>query len=381
MNVLIVVNNLYSTGNGVSVAASRTVQYLREAGAVVRVLSCKNPAKDGPAPDYALPRVHNPISDFFKKTTGFYPAAINNAVIRDAVRWADVIYLAEPFTLQRRVIDIAEEEEKPVTAAYNLHPENITAYVKMQKNRLLNAWILRIWKKKVYNRCAAIVCPNEETKEFLEKKGFKPEITVIPSGCMPVDRITPEVPFEKKQSLFYIVSTGRLAVEKDQITLLRAMTHSKHHARIKLIFAGKGPCLKQLKDTAEKLRQSGAIMREPLFGFYTPEKLKGIYEIADLYVHCAFIEVEGLACMEAVQNGLVPVIAKGRKTAATKFAMSPYSTFPAHDAKELAKCIDYWIEHEDERKALAKRYKEEQVLCDCMGTARTMVEMFEKVIK
>ena len=142
MNVLIVVNNLYSTGNGVSVAASRTVQYLREAGAVVRVLSCRNPAKDGPAPDYALPRVHNPISDFFKKTTGFYPAAINNAVIRDAVRWADVIYLAEPFTLQRRVIDIAEEEEKPVAAAYNLHPENITAYVKMQKNRLLNAWIL-----------------------------------------------------------------------------------------------------------------------------------------------------------------------------------------------------------------------------------------------
>ncbi|MBP5184766.1 MAG: glycosyltransferase [Lachnospiraceae bacterium] len=379
MKILVVVNNLYSNGNGVSVSASRAVQYLKEAGADVRVLSCKNPAKDGPAPDYALPRLHNPISDFFKKKSGFYPAAINNAVIREAVRWADVVQLEEPFGLQKRVCEIAEEEGKPVTASYNIHPENITAYVKMHGNALVNALLFRNWKKNVYDRCAAVRCPNEETKEFLEKKGIKAKLFVIPNGCPPADAPF-ELPFEKKQSLFYIVSSGRLSVEKDQVTLLKAMQYSKHHARIKLVFAGKGPCLGALKDTAEALRRSGAVMREPLFGFFTPEQLKGLYSLADLYVHCAFVEVEGLACMEAISNGVVPVIAKGKKTAASRLAVAEHGTFPAHSAKELAECIDYWIEHEDERKALSEKLKADFKPQDCKQTAEEMIALFRYVI-
>lgn len=376
MNVLIVVNNLNSMGNGIALSVSKLAEALKDSGMNIRVLACRNAAKDGPSPDYQLPRRRDFFADFFKKNSGYYPAAATKSVIRDAVRWADVVHLAEPFTLQERVCDIAEAEGKPLTASYNIHPENITALVRMQGFSLLNALVVKFWNRRVYNRCRYVMCPNENIREFLEKKKVKAELAVVEGGTLEISADAVQYPLEKKPSLFYIVSTGRLSVEKSQETLLLAMEHSKHKARIKLIFAGKGPKLKALKDTAENLRRSGAIMREPLFRDFTLEELKGIYSIADLYVDTSFAEADYTVCADAVSNGIVPVIAEGKRTAATKLALNPMSLFPAGDARKLAKCIDYWYEHEEERRDEALKYKNTVQVTDIRETAKKMREIF-----
>ena len=68
------------------------------------------------------------------------------------------------------------------------------------------------------------------------------------------------------------------------------------------------------------------------------------------------MEVEGLSCVEAIKEGLVPIIAKGPVTAAWQFALDERSIFPESDAKALAARIDWWIEHPQERIQMGGRY-------------------------
>ena len=58
MKILFVVNNYYASGNGLSASARRTVEYLREAGEEVRVLSGRNHEAETPQPDYVLADFH-----------------------------------------------------------------------------------------------------------------------------------------------------------------------------------------------------------------------------------------------------------------------------------------------------------------------------------
>ena len=61
MKILFVLNNFYTTGNGLAASARRTVAALKEAGADVRVLSGPNHDPQGPQPDYALKDFYFPL--------------------------------------------------------------------------------------------------------------------------------------------------------------------------------------------------------------------------------------------------------------------------------------------------------------------------------
>ena len=60
--------------------------------------------------------------------------------------------------------------------------------------------------------------------------------------------------------------------------------------------------------------------------------------------------------MEAIQIGIVPIIAEGKHTATSQFALSEQSKFKERDPKDLASKIDYWLDRPQERKAEAKKY-------------------------
>ena len=49
------------------------------------------------------------------------------------------------------------------------------------------------------------------------------------------------------------------------------------------------------------------------FGFKTQDELVKALQRAHLYVHAANIEIEAIACIEAIAAGLVPVIANAKR--------------------------------------------------------------------
>ena len=380
MKILFVVNNFYASGNGLSASARRTVQYLREAGQDVRVLSGRNHEAETPQPDYVLSDFHVPVFDGLVQSHGYKFAKTDISLIKEAVGWADVVHLEEPFIIQMVTARIAKSMGVPCTATYHLHPENLFCSINLGDWKFLNYNMLRIWRDFVFNYCTDIQCPTENVMERLEKFGFKSRLHLISNGIIPDVTLRPRDPEEDPARPFLVVCIGRLAVEKDQPTLLEAMRYSKYADRIQLYFAGRGPEADSIREKAHALYQEGVVKYDPIFRFHDRDGLRKLAAEADLYIHCATVEVEGLSALEALQQAVVPVIAEGNLTATSQFALDEHSLFPTKDPEALAACIDYWLDHPVERWEMGWRYAESTEEYDIHKSIDALVDMFRQAV-
>ena len=385
MKVLFVINGYYTKGNGLSGSARRTVKKLKEAGIDVKVLSVRNSDPNGPQPDFVLNDFHIPLFDTLVKKQGYEFSKTDKSVIREAISWADVVHLEEPFFLQYEACKIAKELNKPLTGTYHLHPENLFASVGLDRVHFFNKRTMIIWRDYVFNNCKIIQCPTENVKSRLLRYRFKPELRVISNGLVMEDLLTKTDEDIKNTDIndakYRIITIGRFSAEKDLTTLLKAMKYCRHSQDIRLIFAGRGPKKNKLERMANRLVKRGILKYPPIFGFYTLKELQKLSCSVDLYIHCAYIEVEGLSCMEAIQVGIVPIIAKGRYTATSQFALTDMSTYLSKDPKDLADKIDYWLDHDELRKEEAKKYIGLGNKYNIDYSIQQTIKMFEDALK
>ena len=96
---------------------------------------------------------------------------------------------------------------------------------------------------------------------------------------------------------------------------------------------------------------------------------------ADLYCHPAEVEIESIACLEAIACGLVPVIADSPKSAAKAFALDEKSLFKNKDAEDMARKIDYWVSHPDERADYSRKYLDSGTQFEQQSCMRQMEQM------
>ena len=92
------------------------------------------------------------------------------------------------------------------------------------------------------------------------------------------------------------------------------------------------------------------------------------------------MEVEGLSCLEATREGIVPVIGEGDLIGTSVFALCPESLYPACDSRALAERIDWWIEHPEERNRMAQRYADAARGYDIDDSIAALVKMFQDAI-
>ena len=372
MKVLFVVNNYYASGNGLSASARRTVKYLKEAGVDVRVISGRNHEAPEPQPDYILDDYKVPIFDKLIQAHGYKFADVDRAVMKEALAWADVVHLEEPFIIEWFIANMAHDAGIPVTGTYHLHPENIFFSLGMGNWKLPNQIMMNLWKNLCFNEWKYVQCPTQNVKDRLEANGFKADLRVISNGLVPDACI--RVPHQNQP--FLLICIGRLSGEKSPYTLLEAMKHSSFAKNIQLFFAGKGPEEKKVRKMAKKLYEDGVVAYEPLFDFMDRDGLRNLAAKADLAIHCATIEVEGLSIMEAMQQGVVPIIADGPITGTHQFAIDERSRFAQKDAVELAQKIDWWLSHPAELEAARGAYVEEMKKYSIEYSVRELIKMF-----
>ena len=65
---------------------------------------------------------------------------------------------------------------------------------------------------------------------------------------------------------------------------------------------------------------------------------------------------EGIGCLEAIVCGVVPLISDSRKSATKYYAIDDKSLFRYNSPKDLAKKIDWWIEHPEIKDEYSKKY-------------------------
>ena len=379
MKILIVCNNVYMRGNGVSSAVTSLRERLIDAGMDVRLIACENPEEDGKQPDYALRHFVFPLFEPIIRANGYRYPKLEKEKIREAVAWADVVHLMEGFPLEAATVKMARAMGKPCVGTYHILTENITANLGLRDDPLINRLINQWWRATVYNHCRYVQCPTETVRQHLVANKYTAPMRVISNGIAIHE--TPSISEEPQANPYRILCTGRLSNEKSQRTLIEAMRHSRHAHEIELHFAGNGPKAKKIKKAAHRLVTDGVVQHEPTFGFYTAEELRALARKAYLYVHCARIEVEGLSCLEAIQQGTVPVIAKNRLSATHQFALCEQSLYPGGDARQLARRIDWWIEHPEEHREMSRRYAESVKRYDINDSTRQIIHMYEEALQ
>lgn len=384
MRILFVINNFFLPGNGICSSAQRTVKALRDAGQDVRVLAGPNKLNpDGPQADFPLKEFHFPVFQPIIEAEGFSYAKGDLKIIEEAIRWADVVHLHEMFVLQYKAIKIAKRLGKPIVATFHMFPENILSSLGMGKWRWMNRTLLKLWREHIYNECEYVQCPTEKVLDRLRRYHFKANLVVISNGIVPDSCIRPATPpanYQDPKRPLNVVCISRFAVEKDQPTLIEAMHYSKFAKRIQLHFCGSGPEEKKYKRLARKIYEQGIVGYEPIFSFNTRQELREIAADADLCIHCAKLEVEGLSIMEAMQQGAVPVISEGPYIGTSQFALNKHSVFPAQNPEALAHRIDYWLDHPDERWELGKKYVELMETYDIKHSAEKLTQMYRNAV-
>lgn len=380
MKVLFVCNNAYNPGNGLSVSIHNTIRKLRERGVDACLMAVRNPDPAGHQPDFPLGHFKFPLFEPIIYANGFAYAKIDRKKIAEALRWADIVHVQEAMPLENVVVRMARRMGKPLTGTFHLYPQNVLANLGFPKRNFVNPFLLDNWRGLVFNHCSDLQCPTAVVHDYLTKNHFKARLHVIPNG---ID--IPEEPVKAcavdPSGTVDLLCVGRLSSEKSQSTLLQAMRYSRHAGRIRLVFAGTGPKERYCRRMADALLAEGVLKVPASFGFYTHEELQDLARKSYLYIHCAWVEVEGLSCLEATREGLVPVIPDGDLIGTTVFALCPESRYPVCDSRALAERIDWWIEHPEERNRYAQRYADAARNYNIDRSADLLIGMFRTALE
>lgn len=364
-------NDAPESSKGAAIWASRYVTSLRKRGHEVRVVSTGLPEPN----KYIIKTKVYPLINNIVETNGFRFGRVDEPVVREAFKGADIIHFIMPFKLSYTALKIAQEMDTPVFSAFHCQPENVTYNLGFKNFPVIAEYIYGRYNRLFYKHFDHIHCPTQFIADQLVKHNYKSKLHVISNGIdegfRPIEVERPK----EYEGKFIIGMVGRLAAEKRQDLILRAVAMSKYKDDIQLVFCGQGPKAPKYKRLAMKLGL------KPSFGFYKKDDLLKIINTFDLYVHASEIEIEAIACWEALACGKVPVIANSPNSATRFFALDERSLFENKNPEDLCRKIEYWIEHPKEKNKMSKKYIEKAKNNTLDKSIEKIEKVYEQTIK
>ena len=360
MKILFVIDSFYTTNNGTSISAQRFAGELRKRGHEVKVLCWDTPEyiennlTDG---DFTTKKFHIPVFQPLCDKHDFSFAYNETAIVHRACDWADIVHVFVPFGIEMEAINYCHEIGKPVTAAFHIQPENMTSSVSMGKVEWFNEMFYRSFRRNIYNRVRHVHVPSLFMGRMIADRGYTAKIHVISNGIQ--DAFMEAGEYKKghrnnvqcAKEVFKIMMIGRLSQEKRQDVIINAVKYSKYADRIQLVFAGRGPEYDKYVELGKNLKH------QPQFIYVGRDELIEELLTTDLYVHASDMESEAISCIEAFATGLVPVIVNSEVSATPQFALDGRSLFMPGNPKDLARAIDYWLDHPEERLHMEEQYR------------------------
>ena len=351
MTVTVVCDVLGRENNGTTIAAMNLIRTLKSRGHEVRVV-CADSERRREEGYYVVPTYNLLFLNGYVAKNGVSLARPVKSIIREALTGADEVHIMIPFGLGCAAAKLAKQMGIPISAGFHCQAENFTNHIFLMNSKLANNITYKVFYKKLYRYCDAVHYPTQFICDVFETAAGPTNHYVISNG---VNRIFKKGEAQKPDRFkdkFVILFTGRYSREKSHKVLLKAVSLSAHRDEIGLIFAGDGPQRKNIIEYADELG-----IERPMMNFFTRSELVNIINCADLYVHPAEIEIEAIACLEALSCGKVPVISDSNRSATRYFAIDDKDLFRCNDSADLALKIDYWIEHPKERAERGREYE------------------------
>ena len=377
MKIAIVCDIYGKENNGTAVVTYNLIRFLQGQGHDVRIL-CADQASKGKPNHYVVPNLNfGKYLNAYVAKVGVSLAKPDKTIIREALEGVDAVHIMVPLTLGLATVKIAKKMGLPITAGFHIQAENLTSYFKLNWSKLANKLANRFMYNHLYRYVDAIHYPTQFIRDAFESAiGKETPGYVISNGVHDyVQKRETEKPAELKEKIV-ILTTGRYSTEKNQETLIKAISHSKYKERIQLILGGEG------QNEEHYRRLAAGLPNAPIFKFYSRTEIIDVLNYADMYVHPAIIELEGISCLEAITCGKLTVVSDSKLSATKNFAVDKKCIFHAGDEKDLAYTIDYWLDHPEEMRKCEEKYLRSAIGFDqheCMLRMENMI--FEAAAK
>ena len=259
----------------------------------------------------------------------------NRQKLQQVIKEADLLHVQFPFFLGHGAIAEAKRQNKPVVMSFHVQPENILNNLGLSSRWLTNL-LYRFFIWRFYRRADCVIAPSLFAANLLRDAGLTRPITVLSNGVTesfflaptPVNQMPP----------FHVVSVGRLAKEKRQAQLIQAVAASPFKNDIRLTMAGTGPQQESLVTLAAALGVDAEI------GRVSDERLKTLYQTADVFVQTSAVELEGMSVLEAMAAGCPVLINQSTTSAVPEFVTAPEATYAMNDEQDLRRKLDAMLE-------------------------------------
>ncbi len=374
MIITVVCDVLGEENNGTTIASMNLIRFLQSRGHTVRIL-CADQDKEGKENYYIVPNLSfGKLLDAYIRKVGVTIAKPQEDIVRKAIEGADHVHAMLPFGLGMKATKICKELGISITAGFHMQAENFTSYIKLNGIKPLNKGVYKFIHKHFYKHVDGIHYPTDFIRNVFESTvKQKTNGYVISNGVHSyVQKRESEKPKEYKDKIV-ILTTGRYAREKSQDTLIKAVKLSKHASSIQLILGGQGVKEKHYKKLASSLPVP------PLFKFYSRTEIIDVLNYADMYVHPAEMELEGISCLEAIACGKLTIVSSSPRSATRGFAIDNSCIFKNRNAKDLARVIDFWIDNPQKRKFYEQKYLEQSIVYEQNECMKRMEEMITEV--
>ncbi len=373
MIITLIVDSYAQASNGTTMTTRRFAEVLMQHGHTVKIAAS---TVDNVEPDHAYELGISKIPVLYQvsKSQGFIFAKKNKKVLKEAITGSDVVHFLLPFGCQRLGKKLCDKAGIPTTAAFHLQPENITSTLHMNKLQSINNMIYHRFRR-FYNRFNHVHCPSKMIAEQLKEHGYTSNLHIISNGVSSFFQKKEVIKPEALKDKYIILMIGRYSVEKRQDLIIDAIANSKYESKIQLILAGQGPWKTHLESLGAKLTNP------PIFGFYNAEELLDVINYSDLYVHASDAEIEAISCMEAFTCGLVPIISDSKISATNQFALDEHNLFEHGNSRSLREKIEYYMEHEEEKKKRSLEYIEYAKQYSIDNCVRQLEEVFQLAIE
>ena len=228
----------------------------------------------------------------------------------------DIIHTQTEFSLGLLGVWIAKELRIPVVHTYHTQYEDYVRYI--AKGMVIRPSMVKYIVRGFMSDLDGVICPSEIVYDLLMKYKVKVEKRVIPTGIELAKFERPEITSENIADLqeklgisnqeTMLLSLSRISYEKNIQAVLAALPAVlEENPDVKLVVAGDGPYLSDLKAQAKRLNITDAVI---FTGMIAPSETALYYKAADFFISASTSETQGLTYLESLASG-TPIIAHG----------------------------------------------------------------------
>lgn len=297
----------------------------------------------------------------------------------------DVIHTHHPILLGQTAATKARDYNLPLVFTFHTQYQEYTHYIPIpqeQVQEFLKTTVMN-WLREFMRKCQHIVIPSESMRSILiNDYGLVDRFTVIPTGIDIAPYKAANGSALRAEWGWHddkvIVSAGRLAEEKNWVTLLQAFALAqKSQPNIRLVLIGDGPQADALRQLAGELGVGERI----LFTGQVPfGEIPNYLKAADLFAFASVTETQGIVTLEAMAAGL-PAVAVAASGTQDILEDGVQGFLVQNDAQDLSNGIIKLIENP----GLMSRFKSAALrksrAYDNKRLARKMVKVYEQAIQ